>query len=231
MFLYNLDSILMDSKTKASIIIPIEKGSYDNGGLTIKLRTINDSIWIGSGLYFNGNFSFFKKGVRGKELIPYFVDDPRLSNAERMMREANTFRLAPDKSLLIRSSLDAGLIEVYAIKGDSLEEKFSHKYYKTVLKIQNNGTSKLTNESRYGYIDVCLSKERAFGLYCGNHINDQNSYQSQQIHEYDLEGNLLNVLILDTPICAMDISPDGKTIYALDAEGERKLIAFDLAKE
>jgi hypothetical protein len=29
----------------------------------------------------------------------------------------------------------------------------------------------------------------------------------------------------------MDISPDGKTMYALDAEGERKLIAFDLTKE
>ncbi|GHT83941.1 hypothetical protein FACS18947_0580 [Bacteroidia bacterium] len=222
-FIYNLDSALIDNQTAAFNTVSATAGSFEEGGISTHIEILNDSTWIGSGIYIDGVFSFFNNGIRGKEMVELAVSEPRVSKFYQSLADASDFDLSSDKQHLVRSR--NGLIELYTIDGDTLINNFSHEYFKYDYSIVD-GQIYINEKTRYGYISACVSSNRVYGLYSGKLEIEPNSFQSQYIHVYDFKGNLLEIIDLDTPICAMDINSKGDIIYALSAVGERKLISF-----
>ncbi|MDR2009696.1 MAG: 6-bladed beta-propeller [Bacteroidales bacterium] len=228
LFVYNLDSILVNDNTKAFETVSLVPGSLEKGGIHTHIQILNDSLWIGSGIYLDGVFSFFKDGIRQREIVDLFINDPFVSKFQQALRDANVFKTSRNKLQLVRSSQNGGLIEAYSIDEDTLKNNFSHKYFKPEYAVNNNGYLVSSNGSRYGYIDVCISSDRAFGLYSGKKIQESDSFQSRFVHVYDFTGELLEILVLDRPVCAIDVSMNEDTLYAIDASGERKIVAFKL---
>lgn len=229
MFVYDLYNILTNPETKAFKTIDISSGTTEKGGFSTGIQMINDSLWIGTGLFYNGVFSFYKNGIRESEQIDLFIDElPAVAPIQRAARDANIFRLSIDKKHLVRATQLAGFFGVYKIENDMiLSEKFAYKYFKDEVKVVDKNTLISTANSRYGYIDVCISDKKAYGLYSGK-PDEPNGYQSKNIHVYDFDGNLHEIIELDTPICAIDINNEGDTIYAIAAEGERRILSINL---
>jgi hypothetical protein len=227
---YDLDSVLKNNETPAFDFILLKPASKSTGITTI-IQMINDSLWIGTGVYLNGVFSFFKHGIRGKEMVDLFIDDFPVSPFERAFREFPFFKVSHDKSYVVRSAHIAGIIEVYSIDGDTLQNKFSHKYFKQECKVIDYNTIISSDKTRNGYLDVAVSSDKVYGLYSGKLDKEPNYFQSQYIHIYDFDGNLLEILILDTPVCAIDIDNTGDVIYAIAAEGDRRILSFNINKK
>ena len=182
---------------------------------------INDSIVIARGVFGKNICMFFKNE---REQSTHLESFTKVGNddTKRILKDANRFALSPTKKHLIRITQNGGLIEGYKIENMQLIQLFSHNYFEVICDenlSDNRG-------SRYGYIDITISNDKIYGLYDGGLVNRLNTFRSNIIHVYDLNGEIIEKLLLDRYVKSIGVDNDNNKIYAKSDSDD--LIMFDL---
>ena len=199
----------------------VQESSLFEKGMTAEAFPINDSIVIARGVFDNNICMFLKKGLKQATYLEAFtkVGD---NTPNKIMKDANRFALSPNKEYLIRIAQNGGLIEGYKIKNMYLIQLFSHVYFDVICDKQLHDTS----DSRYGYIDISVSNDKIYGLYDGGLVNRVNTFRSNVIHVYSLEGELLEKLFLDQYVESIGINYENTQLFAKSQSNN--LIVFRL---
>lgn len=182
---------------------------------------LNDSIVIARGVFSKNICMFLKNGREQSVHLESFTkvgDD----DVKRILKDANRFALSPNKEYLIRITQNGGLIEGYKIKNMQLMQQFSHNYFEVICDEKLSDTK----DSRYGYIDVTVSNDKIYGLYDGGLVNRQNTYRSNIIHVYNIDGDVIEKLLLDQYVESIGVDSENKQIFAKSANSD--LLLFNL---
>jgi len=170
---------------------------------------INDSIVITRGIFGKNICMFFKDG---REQCVHLESFTKVGNDDikRILKDANKFALSPDKRHIIRITQNGGLIESYQIKDMELIQQFSNNYFEVICDEKLSDTK----DSRYGYIDVAVSNDKIYGLYDGGLVNRQNTFRSNIIHVYNIEGEIIEKLQLDQYVKSIGVDSENQKIFA-----------------
>jgi hypothetical protein len=63
------------------------------------------------------------------------------------------------------------------------------------------------------YWDVQLTDERIYALFCGCRLGDEGDQLPREIHVFDMAGVFLETLVLDYPVAAFAVDPEGHRIF------------------
>lgn len=114
-----------------------------------------------------------------------------------------------------------GTIEGYKVQNDSIIKLFSHLQFSAE-------TSPPSKNRRYGYISTCISNNKLFGLYSENEIGEkEDAFSSKEIHIFDFEGNPIECLLLDSPLCAIEWCESQKCLYGISKVPEIHLVKIE----
>lgn len=182
---------------------------------------INDSIVIARGVFGKNICMFLKNGREQSVCLESFTKVGN-DNVKRILKDANEFALSPSKEYLIRITQNGGLIEGYKIKDMQLIQQFSHNYFEVICDENLSDTK----DSRYGYIDVAVSNDKIYGLYDGGLVSRQNTYRSNIIHVYNMDGDIVEKLQLDQYVKSIGVDCENKRIFAKSANDD--LLLFNL---
>jgi hypothetical protein len=141
---------------------------------------------------------------------------------KKSIKDANRFDLSPNRKFIVRITQNGGLIAAYRIENLKLIQQFSHNYFEVICDDNLADTKK----SRYGYIDISVSNDKIYGLYDGGLVGRENTFKSKIIHVYDMNGILLEQLLLDHYVKSIGVNDEETQIYAISEEHE--LISFDI---
>ena len=200
----------------------VQESSLVDRAMVAGAFPINDSIVIVRGVFDKNICMFLKNGVRQNVYLESFTkvgDD----NVKRILKDANRFALSPNKEYLIRIAQNGGLIEGYKIEDMQLIQQFSHNYFDVICDANLSDTK----DSRYGYIDVSVSNDKIYGLYDGGLVRRDNTFRSDIIHVYSMDGRLLEKLLLDQYVESIGVNDENTQIFAKSADNS-DLVLFNL---
>lgn len=182
---------------------------------------LNDSIVLAEGVFEKNICMFYKNGIKQKSYLESFT---KIGNDDmkRIMKDANVFGLSPNKEFFVRITQNGGLIEAYKIENMQLNQLFSHNYFDVIC----DRNLSFTNDSRYGYIDMSVSNNKIYGLYDGGLVNRENSFRSNIIHIYDMNGQLLEKLLLNHFVECIGVNNEETQLYAISEEHDLLLFNF-----
>ena len=198
----------------------------------IMVKPIGDSQYLAIGMYQKHRLVLLdEQGIfqKGYGEIPFRDEEERKVDA------------------MIRSEAYQGMLAIspsgkkmahVLIKGDMI-------YY---YNISDNGDLALISEQIKSYPDyrydsgamskgapmhhlkACATDEYVYTLYSGRNYKDDKdrAFQSNLIHVYDWEGNLVKKLQLDIDIQQMAVSKDNRKIYAIADLPDPVLVVFEL---
>ena len=174
---------------------------------------VSDSIAVAEGDFEDNVFAIVRNG---RLSTPFWssLSNKGEKSIYRLINDANIFALSPGHDKIVRATQFGGLIEACSIKDSSVSPLFRHEYFPNDYDSQVGETGK----TRYGYLSVTCNDEKIYGLYDGELAKRDKPFGSNLIHVYDWEGRLLEVLFTDTRISSIGITPNGKQLYAIEAD-------------
>ncbi|MDR0385478.1 MAG: TolB-like 6-bladed beta-propeller domain-containing protein [Prevotellaceae bacterium] len=230
-FLYREDSLTDSAQNNFYKVIPCGDGSIHD--LTMSAWILNDSVILGGGIYKTDACKIYRydpaqETYTGQGTYMKVFTGYEKGNEEwkRVLADGNKFDLSPDKSHIARITQFGGLIEAYRVNGMELTPLFGKKYFN----VMNNPDLKHNNDSRYGYIDVTVSDNKIYALYCGNqilHEPKEDPFQSKTVHVYAWNGESLETLLLDKYVSGIAVNNEDTELYALSS-AEKDLLLFRL---
>lgn len=110
-----------------------------------------------------------------------------------------------------------------------IPERFEPRYYA----VSRAGEVKVQFEprSRFGYIDLCVTRERILALFSGKEEKDVGMYpDGQSIHVFDWSGAFLGSLALPAGVIALALDERDNQLLAMQTPPNTALVAFDLSR-
>ena len=216
---YNLDSILSGTcSTYNSSFILEESKSLEQK--PIYVQRLNDSLFITQGFYTDAIFRIYNINNKKHEAQTASLYNKKLS-IDDVINLGNIFALSPNRKHIVRATQMDGIIECYEVNKDSIIKNFTHHQF-----IAEN--SKFSTNRRYGYISACISNNKIYGLYSTNRIGEkENAFSSKEIHVFDFNGNPLECLLTDIPLCAIEWCEPQKAIYGISKIPEIHLVKIE----
>ena len=219
---YNLDSIFSGkcSTYNSSFILEESKKIEQK---PIYVQRLNDSLFIAQGFYTDAIFRIYNINNKKSEAQIASLYNKELS-IDDVIDLGNIFALSPNRKYIVRATQMGGMIECYEIHKDSLIKKFTHQQFITE-------NYKYPTTRRYGYISACISNNKIYGLYSTNKIGEkENAFSSKEIHVFDFNGNPLERLLIDTPLCAIEWCEPQKSIYGISKIPEIHIVKIEISK-
>lgn len=212
---YNLDSILTGKCPNYNSSFILEE-SNDLIQKPIYVQRLNDSLLIAQGFYPDAIFKVYNINTKKSKSQSASFYNKKLS-IDDVIDLGNIFDISPNRKYITRATQMDGIIEGYKVQNDSIIKMFSHQEF-----------SAETSNRRYGYISTCISNNKMYGLYSKNKIGEkENSFSSKEIHVFDFEGNPIECLFLDIPICAIEWCEPQKCMYGISKIPEIHLIKIE----
>lgn len=163
---------------------------------------------------------------RGGTFLPAPSSSESYDVNVRSMADAGKTYLSPDKRHLVDIVFKACAISFYAIAGDTLRQEWSHLL--EPYKYKTDGFN-IEAQGNLGYKSVAMTDSLIYALYCGKPMdNDSWATSASVIHVYDFTGSQLEKINLEEPAVRICISPDGKTLYALNFDVEPSVCVYQL---
>lgn len=81
---------------------------------------------------------------------------------------------------------------------------------------------------RFGYIDLATTASRIYALYSGRTRAEGQANYGHAIHVFDWDGTLRDVLRTDSPLIAVAVTPDGRTLYGIRHEPVPAIVTYSL---
>jgi hypothetical protein len=226
-FLYKENSLTSLAINNLYKVISCGQGHIND--FTLHLYMLNDSIIIGLGAYKTDVCKIYKYNVAQGTYMKIFTKyEKENTGLERALADGNKFDMSPNKSNIVRITQFGGLIEAYKIENVELTQLFNKQYFNVII----NPNLRLNYDSQYGYIDVTVSDNKIYALYCGNPVlleTSQEPFKSKTVHVYDWNGMPLEMLLLDKYVSGIAVNNEDTELYAL-SRAEKDLLLFRLNK-
>lgn len=216
---YNWKSILSGTCPNYNSSFVLEE-SNDLTQKPIYVQRLNDSLLITQGLYTDAIFRIYNINTHKSKSQTASFYDKKLT-IDDVIDLGNIFDISPNRKYIARATQMGGTIEGYKVQNDSIIKLFSHLQFSAE-------TSPPSKNRRYGYISTCISNNKIFGLYSENEIGEkEDAFSSKEIHIFDFEGNPIECLLLDSPLCAIEWCESKKCLYGISKVPEIHLVKIE----
>lgn len=125
----------------------------------------------------------------------------------------------------------ADLIEVYDIQSDKTIYLHSGASFLPVYNMEVALNQKMfspTAKTIFGYIEICATDSKIYGLYSGASLKTKLPNYGRFIHEFDWDGKLLKAYKLDYPVLAICIDEKSNIIYGVHADPFPDIVKYNL---
>jgi hypothetical protein len=195
---------------------------------------INDTLLASPSLSPNGRISFFSaRGdyLRSEGVLP----EQNGSIPPSVLQQAWMGKMVanPRTGELALATMYADQLEFYSPEGKRLRTvrgpfRFDPKF--TVANAQGMAVMGQGDDMRFGYMDVAGTDRFIYALFSGRtrEAHRGGASFSRYVHVYDWQGNLKRVLQLDSDVLGMDVSQDGRVLYATRHDPAPAIMVFQL---
>ena len=173
------------------------------------------------------NGGYLAAGFFGEGRLGHFTDDGAYEGASgsipgssveappEVLQHAyrGTLKADPSRSRLVLANRHAGFLEVFTSDGESVRRIDGPFPFEPVFQVKQGerGPSLATGEDlRFGYVDVATTTERIYALFSGRtragHPGE--AVYGRDVHVFDWEGTLREVLHLDADAMAIAVDPE-----------------------
>lgn len=205
-------------------------------GTAIQPVWVSDTAFASIALSPGGRLSFFSKGGEFKGAAgPLAVAEDKIPAAVSQQAWTGMLVSNPGRGLLALVTQHADQLELYAADGKLVRKvrgpfRFDPQF--TVENVQGQAIMGSGESMRFGYMSAAATGDKIYALFSGRTreaFGPESSF-SRFVHVYDWNGNLEQVLELDTAILSIEISPDQKWIYGIRHDPEPAIMAFELER-
>ena len=137
----------------------------------------------------------------------------------------------PSRPLFVLASRYAGRLEAFDRNGvPQVNFQVPHAFEPDFRPASDGINMVRGKDFRFGYLDVATAGEHVYALFSGRLHRDRRvkADAADQVHVFDWEGNLRQVLALDTPVSRLTVDSDERTIYATRTDPYPQVVAFSL---
>lgn len=163
--------------------------------------------------------------------FPEFEKTNNLSDSEKSVVYISTLMaIKPDQTRIACATQKAGVISIFSVDSDSLQEIRRWEYFPPIAK--KNTTSGVTFEkdSKVGFCDIKCDEQYIYILYSGRKRKDYGlkTNHCEHLLIYDWEGNPIKQLKLEKPLFSFDYDSKENKIIGIAYEPEGCIVEYYL---
>ncbi len=188
-------------------------------GLLNNMIALPQEGFAGTGIH-NGHQTLLHVRTDGSEGESFGNDlgGPEAVNLQfRHQGYQNSIRVKPDLSRVAVAYRYASRLDIYDHdSGSTRIVRWKDMFGPSFNTDLGRASQFSESDRRYGYVDVATSRDYIFALYSGYADGEvPDAAFGRFVHVYSWEGELISVYSLDRPAVAIEISPDGDTIFTI----------------
>ncbi|WP_298512202.1 BF3164 family lipoprotein [uncultured Kordia sp.] len=141
-----------------------------------------------------------------------------------------TLKVKPDNSKIALANLYCDLIEIYNQDGSDYMKIKTDLDFLPKYELSNNGSRVVmgqAGDTKFGYIDLSVSDNKIYALYSGKTRDDSPFPFGTEIHVFDWEGNLVNVLEIEKKSTAIEVDTNDKNLFVIEY-GNANIVQYKL---
>jgi hypothetical protein len=217
----------IDTSTSAVVQLPPEMVLFDPVWL-------EDGTLLATGLFSEGRFGIFDRTGAVVGFVGSLPPNPRGDSTEAIrVVYMGKLRAAPDRPRLAVSAPYAGRLDIYRAhdwQALSADVPFPFEPQYAVVEGSRGLTFAPTRNTRYGYIDLAVTKQHVFGLFSGrteiSHPGRDN--YAEYVHVFDWEGAFLDAYHLDEDLFVIAVDEEGRRLYGARHLPEPAILLYEL---
>lgn len=157
-------------------------------------------------------------------------DTRKLNDFVRQQLYGGRMAAHPTRPEFVVASHYAGRLEVYGRDGGMVRTFEVPDAFEPDVHAAPDHVNFLPNEGfRVGYVDVAVTADRIYALFSGQLDKDEgDAFFGDQVQVFDWEGNLLQVLRLDSPALRIALDPQAGTLYAVRHDPYPQVVSYRL---
>ena len=226
---YPLKTEYQPEEVHYSYDLPIEYGNY-----TGVIRGKDCLIFIG--LFDRGRYMYYNLNNNKVNFYGDYRVKKKYENlsqhGKKLIYISSRIAIKPDLSHFVCINFNNGVIDINAIRGDSIANtKKLDFHYQDVIIVGNNKKdmrTKNTRTNRNGFYDVATNDDYIFTIYSGKSVESAGLELSNcdYLMVFDWKGNPVACFRTDNPL--RSVCCEGNTVYGLDAIDQSTIYKFDL---
>ncbi len=208
---------------------------YIKKGMPYSPVFIDDTTIACLGLGFlDGRFAVLDTAGNIKQYLGIPLPGRKTSTPMPVHQQAmqGKLRITPDGSRLILTANLSDLIDIYDSKGELIKRIIGPlnvvpKY--TIGKVGNNEPVMVIDPKNaiMGYGDVALTNDKIFALFVGLPF-EGNQLEGKEIHVFNMQGELLDVFILDRKLFSITYDEKNKRLYGIQLSPFPEIYCYQL---
>jgi hypothetical protein len=137
----------------------------------------------------------------------------------------------PTRPEFVVASHYAGRLEVYGRDGKLVRGFQVPDAFEPDVRPAPDHVNFLPNDGfRVGYVDVAVTADRIYALFSGRLDKDEgDAFFGDQVQVFDWQGNLLQVLKLDSSVLRIALDPQAATLYAVRHDPYPQVVSYRLS--
>ena len=175
-------------------------------------------------------------GSRSRYMVDYPEKvDSTLTDQENAELYPTGIAVSPDRRNLAMGAYDAGLINLFSIKDDTLlTPTWSSLDFlpSGLIRVPSEDTNHIafSNKSRCGYPDIAATNDYVYAIYSGQYFKSPHYTFSDVVRITSWDGKRRCKLNLDKKIDRLSVSSDNSILYgiALNKEGNPEIVSYNL---
>ena len=140
----------------------------------------------------------------------------------------------PSRTRWVVATRHADRLEIFDAAGNLLAQGDRPVGFEPTYSAEGGeaGQARMTSDEdlRFGYIDVTTTEDRIYGLFSGRTRAEGRANYGTRVHVFDWDGNLLDVMELDSPIIAVAAAPEGDVLYGIRHEPMPAIVRYPLRR-
>lgn len=195
---------------------------------------LSDTLIASSGLFTAGRLALFTATGDLRRVVgplPPTRDGVPVPVAQHAY--TGTLVRHPERPLLALATRHADRLEFYDPDGGLQRIARGPLGFEPVYQVQARGGVPFMatgDDLRFGYVDLVAAGDRLYALFSGRTRAERPGRANfgEQVHVFDWEGRLVQVVELDEPALSLAVEEDGRTLYAVRHDPEPAIVRYRL---
>ena len=174
-----------------------------------------DHGFLATGLFTNGHkFAILDDSLKLMKYEQAYLENKGTNRDMGKLAIANNGLTVfnPTKEMMTSVVYMASELHFYNIDEGNITEKATYTISPLNYEVEDDH---IVNKEMEGYLSATYSNEEVYALYCGVPESDGLATYGQEVHVFDLNGNIKRKLILDTPAFQIAVDEGATTLFAL----------------
>jgi hypothetical protein len=196
---------------------------------------LSDTLIASSGLFTGGRLALFAATGDLRRVVGA-LPPTRDGVPVQVAQHAYTGTLVrhPERPLLALATRHADRLEFYDLRGDFRRIARGPVGFEPVYQVQSRGGVPFMatgDDLRFGYVDLVAAGDRLYALFSGHTRAERPGRANfgQQVHVFDWEGRLVQVMELDEPVLSLAVEEEERTLYTVRHDPQPAIVRYRIA--